>query len=145
MNKYIIIAALIIVILGSGIVYRSFLLPEEMTPVVTGNVREITMVAPKNQWTFDPEVIEVEKGDKVILTLINSDDYDHGIAIDAFGIAQRMPANRTITVEFIATQAGEFPFFCSVPCGEGIINGEKRSHFDMIGTLRVKDIANKTP
>lgn len=139
-NKYIWIAALGSVALAGGLIYRVFFLAPESAPVVTGKVREITVVAKKDYWGFIPEEIEVERGDKIILTVINEDGYDHGIAIDAFGISQRMPAEGTIQIEFIATQAGDFPFYCSVPCGEGVVDGEKRGHFDMIGKIKVRDI-----
>ena len=128
----------------SGILYRVFLLPEGSVPVVTGKVREITIVAKKDTWSFVPEIIEAERGDKIIATIINEDDYDHGIAIDAFGVSQRMPANGTIKVEFTVTQAGEFPFYCSVPCGEGEIDGVKRGHFDMVGKLHVRSVVSAT-
>jgi len=141
MNKYYIIIGIIILIMIGGVAYRTFLLPESSRPVVTGEIREITIVASKNHWEFNPDVIEVNRGDKVILTLINEDDYDHGVAIDAFGVAQRMPAGETITLDFVVTQEGEFPFYCSVPCGEGIIDGEKRTHFDMLGKIQVRSAA----
>jgi plastocyanin len=140
-NKYFIIGGIILLILIAGVVYRARFLPEELKPVATGKTREITVVASKNRWVFDPDVIEVNRGDKVILTLINEDDYDHGIAIDAFGIAQRMPAGETIILDFVVTQEGEFPFYCSIPCGEGIVEGEKRTHFDMLGKIQVRSIA----
>lgn len=139
MNKYLIIGIIVVLLIGGGIFYRTFLLSEEDKPVTTGVVREILVAAKKDQWRFEPEVIEVDQGDKVVLTLINEDAYDHGIGIDAFGVSQRMPANSTIKVEFVVTQAGEFPFYCSVPCGEGHVDGVKRGHFDMIGKLRVRD------
>lgn len=144
MNKYFIIIGIIVLILIAGVVYRARFLPEELTPEVTGEVREITVVALKDQWIFEPEVIEVNRGDKVVLTLVNEDDYDHGIAIDSFGIAQRMPANETITFDFIATQEGEFPFYCSIPCGEGIVDGVKRTHFDMLGKIHVRSLISET-
>ena len=87
-----------------------------------------------------PEIIEAEQGDKIIMTIVNEDDYDHGIAVDAFGVSQRMPANSTIKIEFVVTQAGEFPFYCSVPCGEGDVAGTHRTHFDMIGKLQVRSL-----
>ena len=93
---------------------------------------------------FVPEIIEVTRGDKIVATIINEDIYDHGIAIDAFGISRRMPANSTIKVEFVVTQEGDFPFYCSVPCGEGTANGVKRTHFDMIGKLHVRSIVSPT-
>lgn len=140
MNKYLIIVIVAVVVIIGGVVYRSKFLSEERKPVTSGEVREITIIAEKDHWNFVPEVIEVNRGDKIVLTVVNKDDYDHGIAIDAYGVSQRMPANETIKVEFTATQAGEFPFYCSVPCGEGVVNGLKRGHFDMVGTIKVKDI-----
>ena len=144
MNKYFIIAIVAVVIIVGGIVYKQFLLPESSIPVVTGEVKYITIVAKKNEWRFLPETIEINRGDKVIATVVNEDDYDHGFAIDAFGVSQRMPANSTITVEFTATQAGDFPFYCSVPCGEGEVDGVKRTHFDMIGKIQVKSLISET-
>ncbi len=140
MNKYFILIIIGVVIIGGGVAYRVFLLPESSVPVTTGKVREITIIAKKDTWSFEPEIIEAVRGDKIIATIINEDDYDHGIAIDAFGVSQRMPANGTIKVEFTVTQEGDFPFYCSVPCGEGEVNGEKRGHFDMVGTIHVRSI-----
>jgi heme/copper-type cytochrome/quinol oxidase subunit 2 len=144
LNKYLILIAIGIVILGGGVIYRVFLIPESSKPVITGKTREITIIAKKNEWRFLPEDIEIVRGDKIIATVINEDDYDHGIAIDAFGVSQRMPANSTIKVEFTVTQEGDFPFYCSVPCGEGEVGGDKRTHFDMIGKLHVKSFISET-
>jgi len=144
MNKYFIILGVVILIVAGGVVWRAFFLSEEAKPQTTGVVREITITAKQNQWRFVPEEIEVNRGDTVILTVINEDEYDHGIGIDSFGISQRMPANSAIKVEFVATQAGDFPFYCSVPCGEGFVDGVKRGHFDMIGKLRVRSLISDT-
>ncbi len=144
MNKYLVLIILGVVVVGGGIVYRVFFLPESSTPVTTGKVREVTIIAKKNEWRFSPEEIEAEQGDKIIATVVNEDDYDHGIAIDTFGVSQRMPAKSTIRVEFTVTKAGEFPFYCSVPCGEGEVDGKKRTHFDMIGKVKVRSIISST-
>ncbi|HEY4510047.1 MAG TPA: cupredoxin domain-containing protein [Candidatus Paceibacterota bacterium] len=143
MNKYFIIGIIVVLAIGAGIFYRTFLLAEEDKPVTTGVVREVMVIAKKDEWRFEPEVIEADQGDKVIMTLINEDAYDHGIGIDAFGVSQRLPANSTIKVEFTVTQAGEFPFYCSVPCGEGHVDGVKRTHFDMIGKLQVRSLISE--
>jgi len=143
-NKYFIIAGVLVLILGGGFFYRTVLLPESSIPVSTGIVREITVTAKENTWSFRPEIADVDQGDTIIMTVINEDDYDHGIAIDAFGVSQRMPANGTITIEFVATQEGEFPYYCSVPCGDGIVDGVKRTHFDMIGKMHVRSIISST-
>lgn len=107
-------------------------------PVQTGKTINVTVVAEKDEWRFTPEEIIAERGDKIIMTAVNEDEYDHGIAIDAFGVSQRMPAKGTIVVEFVVTQEGDFPYYCSVPCGEGIVDGVKRTHFDMIGKIKVR-------
>jgi len=137
MNKYLILIIVAVVILAGGIGYRAFLLPEKSVPVTSGKVREVTITARKNQWKFEPEIVDAQRGDKIVATIVNEDDYDHGFAIDALGISQRMPAKQTIKIEFVVTQEGDFPFYCSVPCGEGLVDGKKRTHFDMVGTLRV--------
>ena len=144
MNKYVILIIIIVLLIAAGIGYREFLLPEKSVPVTTGKIREITIVADKDEWRFTPEVIEAERGDKIVATIINEDNYDHGIAIDAFGVSQRMPANGTIKVEFVVTQEGDFPFYCSVPCGEGVVEGQKRGHFDMVGKIHVRSIVSAT-
>jgi len=119
MNKYFILLGAVIIVIGGGIFYRTVLLSDADKPVETGVVRNFTVVADKDEWRWTPEVIEVNRGDRIMLEIINEDDYDHGIAIDAFGVSQRMPANSTINVEFVATQVGDFQYYCSVPCGEG--------------------------
>ncbi len=140
MNKYVWLVIIGILIVAGGIVYRVFLIPQEDIPVVTGTVKEFTVIAKRDNWAFVPEEIEVNRGDKLVLTFVNEDNYDHGVAIDAFGISQRLPALTTIKIEFVATQAGDFPFYCSVPCGEGEVGGKKRSHFDMVGKIKVRNI-----
>ena len=140
MNKYIWLTILGTLIIAGGVVYRLGFLKAGDVPVVSGAVKEFTVTVQKDSWAFSPEEIDVERGDKVVLTVVNKDNYDHGIAIDAFGVSQRMPANETIHIEFIATQPGEFPFYCSVPCGEGEVEGHKRGHFDMVGKIKVHDL-----
>src|SRR3989344_2196326 len=138
MNKYFILIGITILIIGGGIFYRTVLLSEADKPVETGGVRNFKIVARKDEWKWEPETIEVERGDRLKIEIINEDDYDHGIAIDAFGVSQRMPANSTITVEFVVTQEGDFPYYCSVPCGEGEVEGKHRTHFDMVGVFKVR-------
>ena len=144
MNKYVLLIIFAVVVIGGGIAYKLFFLKPQNATYSSGEVKAFTVTAKKDQWAFAPEDIEVNRGDKVELTVINEDDYDHGIAIDAFGVSQRMPANQTIHVSFTATQPGDFAFYCSVPCGEGdtIVDGKKvhRGHFDMVGKLHVKDL-----
>jgi plastocyanin len=147
MNKYVILLLVLVGLVGGGIVYRKFFLPDHMKPVDTGIVREVTVRILKNTWSFEPETIDANLGDTLKLTFVNEDDYDHGVGIDAYGVSQRIPARATLAVPpFVVTKAGDFQFYCSVSCSEGIAasgkyKGEKRSHFDQIGTICV----HKTP
>lgn len=135
MNKYITIIIVLVLLVGAGIAYKQFSGKEEVQ--LTGEVKEFTIYARKNHWSWDPDTISVNEGDKVKITAINEDDYDHGFALDQFGISQRLPAGGRITVEFVANKAGEWPYYCSVACGAGIVDGKERGHFDQIGKLIV--------
>ncbi|TVR31096.1 MAG: hypothetical protein EA404_10745 [Spirochaetaceae bacterium] len=111
--------------------------------VLTGTVQVVSAALPqsadqeleldvdiiKNRWQWDPDHITVGEGTLVRLNITNDDDYDHGFAVSEFGVDQRLPANSTTTVEFVASRAGDFTFFCSVYCGAG--------HFGQRGTLTV--------
>ncbi len=101
----------------------------ELSPKpAAAQIREITLTAKK--WEFEPSTIEVNKGDRVVLT-ITSEDVKHGFAIDDFGVAITLEPGKTITTEFIADKTGTFDFYCSVYCGSG--------HGGMVGKLVVKE------
>ncbi len=144
-NKYIYLGIGLLVLLGAGFLYTNFLAPEGSRGISTGVIREFTLTAEKDAWKFEPDVIEVNQGDTVKLTVVNEDEYDHGLAIDVFGISQRIAAKSTTIIEFVATQPGEFPYYCSVPCGEGEVDGHTRGHFDQVGKLKVKAAVTVTP
>jgi cytochrome c oxidase subunit 2 len=77
-------------------------------------------------------VIEVTKGDQVVLKL-RSADVTHGFSLKAFGIymAKGIQPGKTVYVSFTADKAGSFIFMCNVFCGD--------IHQHMEGTLIVKD------
>ncbi|MDO8572556.1 MAG: cupredoxin domain-containing protein [bacterium] len=139
MNKYITLGIVLVVLIGAGVAFR-FFSGDERKPLDTGIVREFTLTAKKDEWKFEPDDITVNQGDKVMLKIVNEDSYDHGIAIDAFGVSERIPALSTINIQFVATQPGEFPFYCSVPCGDGEVNGHARGHIDQVGKLHIKSL-----
>lgn len=131
MNKYISLLIFAVFLLGSGFVYREFYRPAGIGGVApTGRVVEMDMRVLKNKWTWDPSVLRVRAGDKVVLHIMNEDDYDHGFAVDVFGVNRRLFPERETTVEFNVPLAGKFNFYCSVPCGEG--------HYDQVGTIIVE-------
>lgn len=158
MNKYVIIGGVLVAIVIAGVLYKQFVGSSD-APIETGVVREFTVASKKLEWRFEPEEIEVDQGDRVIMTVINEDNFDHGVAIDALGVSQRLPANGTIKIEFVATKSGTFPFYCSVSCSDSdnpsfdLPNGEVqtgpyagtiRGHFDHIGQFIVKALDTVT-
>jgi cytochrome c oxidase subunit II len=81
------------------------------------------------RFAFEPERIEVTEGDRVRL-VVRSADGIHGIGIKQFHVEQKIPRGETVTIDFVASTAGEFPVLCSEYCG--------KSHEDMKGTLVVR-------
>ena len=80
-------------------------------------VRTIDVVA--SRFTFEPPVISVAQGDRIRLRL-RSADGTHSIAIKAFRVNALIPKNGgEVTVDFIASRAGEFTFTCAEYCGTG--------------------------
>jgi len=142
MNKFVIIGIVLVVLVGGGMAYKASNTDsrdQRANAVSQGQVREIVITLSKDRWEFKPDLIEVDQGDTVRMSFVNEDSYDHGVQIDAYGVSQRIPANSTAVVpEFVATKAGEYPFLCSVSCGDGIVDGKPRGHFDQVGRLIVK-------
>jgi cytochrome c oxidase subunit II len=100
---------------------------EDASVSVKSSVKSFEVTA--RNWEFTPEMITVNKGDTVKLS-ITSEDVDHGFTIPAFDVNERLTPGNTVDVEFVADQTGSFPFICSVYCGSG--------HKAMKGTLLVK-------
>jgi cytochrome c oxidase subunit 2 len=82
-----------------------------------GDVKTIDVTASRFQ--FEPATISVAQGDNVRLRL-HSADRSHAFAIKAFRVKALIPnGGETVTVEFVADQAGTFAFTCSEYCGSG--------------------------
>jgi cytochrome c oxidase subunit 2 len=93
-----------------------------------GDVQTIDVTASRFQ--FEPSSISVAQGQRVQLRL-HSADRSHAFAIKAFRVKAEIPeGGGTVTVEFVADQAGTFAFTCSEYCGTG--------HSRMKGTLIVQ-------
>lgn len=135
MNKYLSLFLFAVVLLSSGFIYQKYYRPKEVGGARhTGNVVEIKMRVLENKWKWEPDKIKVLAGDKVVLHIYNEDTYDHGFAIDVFGVNKRLFPRTTTLIEFVPTIKGSFKFYCSVPCGKG--------HYDQIGTLVVIEEGN---
>jgi nitrous oxide reductase len=89
-----------------------------------------------SQWKFNPDKIEVDLGDIVILRIWSVIDQDinfgeHGFALHGWYIDARLPENTLSTIIFLADKPGEFNFWCSRPCGA--------DHNDMFGSLIIRE------
>jgi len=96
--------------------------------------REIDVVA--RRFAFEPARIEVAVGERVRLRVVSADGV-HGFEIKKFKVKKEIPRGTTpVIIEFTASEAGEFPIFCSEYCGDG--------HEDMQGQLVVltRDVQN---
>ncbi len=92
-----------------------------------GQVKEFTVRA--FQYGFEPDKLEVNLGDKVVIHGYTS-DVPHGLALWDYGVNLNLMDKNPVTTDFIADKAGEFTFMCSIPCGSG--------HSKMQGKLIVK-------
>ncbi|WP_188207705.1 cupredoxin domain-containing protein [Alkalibacillus aidingensis] len=84
---------------------------------------QVDLVA--NNWDFDQDEYVVDEGDEVTITLTN-DEGMHNVAID--GLDVEVDGGDEAT--FVASEAGEYEIYCSLPCGEG--------HDEMTTTLVVQ-------
>jgi len=81
-------------------------------------------------YRFSPNIIRIKKG-KTIKIELTSKDMMHDFVIDEFDVRTEIAqAGETTTVEFTATEIGEFEYYCSV--------GNHRAQ-GMVGTLIVEE------
>ncbi len=89
--------------------------------------RIIEVVA--RRFAFEPARIEVTEGERIRLVVTSADGV-HGVGIKKFRVEKTVPrGGKPITIDFVASAAGEFPLLCSEYCGDG--------HEDMKGMLVV--------
>ncbi|MEP7162572.1 MAG: cupredoxin domain-containing protein [Candidatus Moraniibacteriota bacterium] len=101
--------------------------PPPSTETVNGR-GERTIHVGVRQYAWDPSTITAKQGELVRLIIHNA-DVQHGLAIPELGVNQDIPPEGAV-IEFVASKAGSFEFFCSIWCGEG--------HMEMRGKLIVE-------
>jgi cytochrome c oxidase subunit 2 len=80
------------------------------------------------KFEFSPEVIELKKGESVVLELSTADVL-MGFNAPDFKVRADIPPGQVTRVLLAPDRAGEFEFFCDNFCGEG--------HETMSGKIRV--------
>jgi polyferredoxin/plastocyanin len=98
-------------------------------PLHAGQTTEHVLSVAAHSFAFDPAVIEVNQGDRVILEL-ESLDVTHGIYIDDYALEATSEPGHKARLEFVADRVGKFKYRCSIACGA--------MHPFMIGELIVK-------
>jgi nitrous-oxide reductase len=96
-----------------------------------GNTVEIWMSVVRSHFT--PEHVQVKQGDRVIwhlTTIERARDATHGFALGAYNIQLSLEPGETQTLEFVANQAGTFPFYCTEFCSA--------LHLEMLGYFMVE-------
>ncbi|RMF87140.1 MAG: Sec-dependent nitrous-oxide reductase, partial [Nitrospinota bacterium] len=96
-----------------------------------GNTVEIWMTAIRSH--YNPERVEVQKGDHVIWHITNIErakDATHGFALPGYNINLSIEPGESITFEFDADQDGVFSYYCTEFCSA--------LHLEMAGYFLVK-------
>ena len=78
--------------------------------------KEFTMTAyydATGKW-FSLKEIAVKKGDTVRVKITNIKGM-HDFTIDEFGVAEELPLDEEVVVEFVADRVGDFIYYCSKP------------------------------
>lgn len=103
-----------------------------LAPMATASagprVQEVAVKASLFAW--DPPIIRVRQGDKVVMDL-TSLDIVHGLYMDGYELDVLVSPGKVTRLEFVADKAGKFRFRCSFTCGN--------MHPFMIGEMVVED------
>lgn len=72
---------------------------------------------------YSPSYISVKKGEKITVTLRNTDAYSCAAAfrIPTLGISENVMPNQTKTFSFVPNSEGKIPFSCSMGMYQGVI------------------------
>lgn len=98
-------------------------------PALSAAPQARTINITASQWTFQPGVVRVNRGDSVTINL-ESVDVVHGLFVDGYEIKTVAEPGRPGALTFVADRAGAFHFRCAIPCGN--------LHPFMIGKLVVE-------
>ena len=105
--------------------------PGEEQIVRNGNEVEVFMTVVRSHFT--PEHVEIKQGDHVTWHLTNIErayDATHGFSIPAYNINVSLEPGEHATIEFDATEAGVFSYYCTEFCSA--------LHLEMTGYLLIE-------
>lgn len=97
-------------------------------PAAAGGDPEHIIRITARSFAFEPEIVYVNRGDRVVIEL-ESIDATHGIYLDGYDLSIEAEPGHPARLAFTADNSGSFRFRCSVACGN--------LHPFMIGQLKV--------
>lgn len=97
--------------------------------LVTPAPQERTFVLTAQRFYYTPNIIEVNRGDRVTIHLLSTDVH-HGFYLDGYELETSARPGQDGTVSLVAEKSGRYAFRCSMTCGP--------FHPYMIGYLRVR-------
>lgn len=107
---------------------------EDVTkPSIRRNGKDVAVTVVAQRSHFEPEHIEVKKGDRVKFTITNVErtrDATHGFCIPSYNVVASLEPGETATVEIVADKEGVFPFYCVEFCSA--------LHLEMCGYFMVE-------
>ena len=79
-----------------------------------------TIEVTAGDYKFEPAVIEVTEGERVVLSARVTDGKKHGLAIKEMGVKADLPkTGAVVPIGFVAGKPGTYTIACSVYCGKG--------------------------
>lgn len=129
MKNNLVLGVLLLVVLGGGYYYMNNTKPVTM-PEAEAEIKteeKMAFVADKTfevkglDYSYDVKEIKVKLNDKVKINFTNTEGF-HDLKIDELGVAtKQIKAGEMESVEFVASKAGTFDYYCSV--GQHRANG----------------------
>jgi plastocyanin len=98
-------------------------------PLHAGQPAERHLTLEARSFAFEPAIIQVNQGERVILEL-ESVDVTHGVYVDGYGLEALSEPGHKARLDFVADRVGKFKYRCSMACGP--------LHPFMIGELIVR-------
>ncbi len=92
---------------------------------------------------YEPDYIVVESGKPARLNFFRKDASNclEEVLLPDFGIAAKLPLNKTKTVEFTPQKPGEYQFTCGMRMFRGVVAVREESGAELSG----EPVANRTP
>jgi len=125
------LAIIIIIVaaaLGGGIMTFAIGLPSSPCAGITSTMRSFTITEDVNgyndsalhlgSWPAKPwPVMNAHQCEMVTIKIVNIDTQTHGFAIDFYATrGTEIQGGQSVTVQFLASKAGQFRVYCNVPC-----------------------------